>query len=317
MMMNFFKIATSSILLLHLFSFNFSLAQRKNAAPEYENVYACPMHSDVRSSIKGLCPKCGMPLSPTLTENKGDYLLKLECSPSKIIPNQKLHLKFTVFNPSSAQQVKEFTVTHEQLLHLFVVSQDMQHFQHIHPTLNKESAFIIDTILPRPGNYKLFADFYPANGTPQVIQKNLTTAGYQASIFRSKAQLTPDKTLTKIEDNTKIQLKIEPAEVIAGKPIALKYHLTDIKTGEPVNDLIPYLGAWGHTLILSEDLSDYIHSHPSEPVKSTNGNLHKGGPYITFDALLPRPGNYRIWTQFQRGNLLTTVHFTVKAVRLH
>ena len=42
----------------------------------------------------------------------------------------------------------------------------------------------------------------------------------------------------------------------------------------------------------------------------------KSGPDVTFEALMPRPGNYRIWTQFLRGDSLTTVSFTVRAERL-
>jgi hypothetical protein len=32
---------------------------------------------------------------------------------------------------------------------------------------------------------------------------------------------------------------------------------------------------------------------------------------------MPRPGNYRIWTQFQRGDRLSTVSFTIHAEPLH
>jgi hypothetical protein len=35
---------------------------------------------------------------------------------------------------------------------------------------------------------------------------------------------------------------------------------------------------------------------------------------VTFEALLPRPGIYRVWTQFVRGDAEpTTVSFTVRA----
>ena len=115
----------------------------------------------------------------------------------------------------------------------------------------------------------------------------------------------------------KIELKVEPSKIIAGQPFVLKYHLTDSRTSEPVRDLVPYLGAWGHTLILSEDQSDYIHSHPEEVVPdSADKSKLRGGPDATFNAFLPRPGNYRIWSQFQRGDTLTTVSFTVRAERL-
>jgi hypothetical protein len=115
----------------------------------------------------------------------------------------------------------------------------------------------------------------------------------------------------------KIELKLEPQQMIAGQPATLKYHITDAKTGGPIRDLTPYLGAWGHTLILSEDQSDYVHSHPEETVPGGKDREKlKGGPDVTFGALLPHAGNYRIWTQFLRGETLTTVSFTVRVERL-
>ena len=97
----------------------------------------------------------------------------------------------------------------------------------------------------------------------------------------------------------------------------MKYHLTDEKTGEPIKDLQPYLGSWGHTLMLSEDASDYIHSHPTETIPDgVDRTKIYGGPDVSFDAFLPRPGRYRVWSQFQRQGRLITVAFTIGVRRL-
>lgn len=280
--------------------------------------YTCTMHPDVRTSAPGTCPKCGMTLVPVTPAVSEEFDLKFECSPKAPKPNEKIQLHFTVFNPRTHQQVKDFYVTHEKLFHLFVVSQDMAEFQHIHPKMESDGSFTIETVLPKPGNYKVYSDVYPNDGAPQVIQRNLTTAGFTTDLVASTPHLVPDSSLTKTLDGMKIELKLEPSEPIAGQPVALKYHLTDAKTEQPVRDLVPYLGAWGHTLILSEDQSDYVHSHPEEVVPETaDKSKARGGPDATFNAFLPRPGKYRIWTQFQRGDVLTTVSFTIKAERLH
>jgi hypothetical protein len=278
--------------------------------------YICPMHPDVRANAPGKCPKCGMKLVAANPLALGEYKLDLECSPAAIRPNQTIRLRFVVINPESGEPVRQFTIMHEQLFHLFIVSQDMNHFDHIHPQIQPDGSFVIETSLPKPGHYKLFCDFYPSDGSPQVLQRDLVTAGYRSDLFASQAKLKPDAALVKTVDGMKIELKLDPEEIIAGKPVTLKYHLTDAKSGAAVNDLKPYLGAWGHTLILSEDLSDYVHSHPSELVPEVADKLI-GGPDVTFEAMLPRPGHYRIWTQFLRGGRLTTVSFTVQAVRLH
>jgi hypothetical protein len=150
-----------------------------------------------------------------------------------------------------------------------------------------------------------------------VVHRSLITAGFAGDLFASQAQLEPDKILSKTLAGVQFELTLNPAEPVGGKPATLKYHLTDEKTGEPVKDLQPYLGAWGHALILSEDASDYIHSHPTEmiPAKVDRAKIF-GGADVSFDAFFPRPGRYRVWSQFQRHGELITVPFNIKVRRL-
>jgi hypothetical protein len=54
-------------------------------------------------------------------------------------------------------------------------------------------------------------------------------------------------------------------------------------------------------LAASSDLIDLLHVHPF---------LVKGGD-IQFNLIFPRPGLYRIWTQFQRSEVVNTTVFTV------
>ena len=59
-------------------------------------------------------------------------------------------------------------------------------------------------------------------------------------------------------------------------------------------------------LAASSDLIDLLHIHPF---------LVKGGD-IQFNILFPRPGLYRIWTQFQRSGVVNLVVFTVQVKAL-
>lgn len=291
--------------------------QTREVVPQGDT-YMCVMHPEVRSSVPGKCPKCEMTLVPVTPEIPDDFDIKLESAPSMPEAGKPVRLRFMVFNPRTGEQVKQFQIQHEQLFHLFVVSQDLSEFQHIHPTFEADATFTIETVLPRPGHYKVYADIYPDKGGPQVLQRSISTAGYKSDLASSQARITPDTSFIKTVDGLKIELKIEPQTIIAGQPATLKYHLTDAKTGEPVKDLRRYLGAWGHTLILSEDQSDYVHSHPEEDaIESAEKAKKEGGPDVTFGAFLPRPGNYRIWSQFLRGETLTTVSFTIRAEQLH
>lgn len=280
--------------------------------------FACPMHLDVRAPSRGRCPRCGMDLVPAAPVIAEDFDLRMESTPAAPVPGRKVRLQFTVRNPVTGEPVRQFGVLHDKLFHLFIVSQDLSQFQHIHPGFEPDGRFVIDTVLPRAGHYKVYADLYPLEGAPQVLERNLVTAGHVSDLYSSQPQLEPDSVLTKMVDGMKVELTLDPAEPIAGRPVNLRYHLTEAASGAPVRDLTPYLAAWGHTLILSEDQRDYVHSHPVEIVpEAREGELRRGGPDVTFEALLRRPGVYRIWSQFLRAgrdeSAVATVSFTIRA----
>ena len=172
-------------------------------------------------------------------------------------------------------------------------------------------------MVPKAGSYIIYCDVFPVGGMPLVAHRSLITAGFNGDLFSSQAQLVPDKIPTKTLAGVRFELTLNPAEPVGGRPATLKYHLADEKTGEPVKDLQPYLGAWGHTLILSEDARDYIHSHPTETIPNDADRTKiYGGPDAAFGVFFPRPGRYRVWSQFQRQGKLITIAFTINVRRL-
>ena len=282
-----------------------------------DEFYTCAMHPDVMSDKPGKCPKCAMTLVRTRRPEMAEYKVKLVTTPAVVKPGKKFRLSFLIWHPKTGELVKEFNIVHDMRFHLFVVSQDLTYFAHIHPQQQADGGFTIETMVPKVGSYIIYCDIFPVGGMPQVAHLSLITAGFNGDLFSSQAQLEPDRILTKTLDGVRFELTLNPPEPIGGRPANLKYHLTDEKTGEPVRDLQPYLGAWGHTLILSEDASDYIHSHPTETIPDgVDRTKIFGGPDASFDAFFPRPGRYRVWSQFQRQGQLITVSFTIGVRRL-
>ena len=279
-------------------------------APSYE--YTCLMHPDVHESQAGVCPKCGMSLVIVEPSVRGEYTFLLKSDPQRPRPGEPTKLHFTISDPQSGERVKNYVINHEKLFHLFIVSQDLLEYQHIHPQRHDDGTFSVEAILPKPGLYKLHADFFPSGGQPQIIHRELVTAGYVPKKTSHSQPLTPDAKLVKTIDSMTVTL--EPGgPLVAGTLIPLTFRLADAATGEPVRDLEPYLGAWGHTLILNADQSDYLHTHPTEMLPSGAANAtRRGGPNVDFNAMFPAAGDYRIWTQFQRAGKVSTVVFTVR-----
>jgi hypothetical protein len=280
-------------------------------APSYE--YTCLMHPEIHQAQEGVCPKCGMPLSTVKPGVRGAYRLDVVSSPPEPKPGEVVRLHFVVAHPETGARVRDYVLNHERLFHLFIVSADMNEYQHIHPQLEPDGSFKVETVLPRAGLYKLHSDFFPTGGTLQVLHRELATAGYRAARAKPAAALVADTSLTKTIDGMKISLDWGGGELTPGAFVRLKYTLADARTGAPVKDLEPYLGAWGHTLILDADQSDYLHSHPTESLpEGVARESLRGGPEVEFGAMFPEAGLYRIWTQFQRGGRVSTVSFTIR-----
>src|SRR5262249_24565318 len=153
-----------------------SVAPANASQAEAPVEFFCPMHPDVRSSQPGRCPRCGMELVANLPD-RAEYPLKIALHPAAPKAGENLQLAFTVMEPKTGHTVTDFQVMHENLFHLFIVSQDLNYFLHDHPEPGAEGVFQFNARLPRPGMYRILSDFYPTGGTPQLIVKTLILPG--------------------------------------------------------------------------------------------------------------------------------------------
>jgi heavy metal-binding protein len=293
--------------------------------PENDVAWVCPMHPDYTMDIAGKCPRCGMDLVKAAPFDVRDYQLDFRTVPAVVKPGQKTKLLFRIFHPGTGEAIKKFEVVHERQYHLFVISQDMEYFQHIHPEEQADGTWSIDVTLPKAGYYKILSDFMPGGGSSQFIARPLVTAGYAGDLAGASAHLVPDTVSSKTVDGMTATLTYDPTVFSAGQYVHLNFHLTDAATSRPITDLQTYLGAFGHTLIMSEDMVDYVHSHPLDILAKQDddsgtpqfaippgSDLEKlrGGPDVTFEGLMPKPGRFRAWTQFRRNDKIYTFAFT-------
>jgi hypothetical protein len=258
--------------------------------------FICPMDPDVRSAKPGRCPRCGMQLVAGAFDIL-EYPVSLRLRPEAPRAGEEVQLSFTVGHPQKRSRVREFELTHERLLHLFIVGQDLEFFRHEHPQLGSDGVFRLTTVFPTSGMYRLLSDFYPKHGTPQLIESTVVVSG---GPIAAGTRLIPDLA-PKRSANLEASLTMEPTRPIAGLKTLLFFDLN------PGAGLERYLGAWGHMLAVSEDLVDMIHNHPF---------LGDGGPHVQFNLIFPRPVAYRLWVQFRRQGIVNTVRFDIPVSRL-
>lgn len=259
------------------------------------DAFWCPMHIDMRSPAAGKCPICGMDLVRIPPLRLGEYRLDVDMGPRD--------LRLQVTDPAG-KPVNDFVTVHERPFHLFVISRDLEYFAHVHPEQVERmgGAFTLRRDrLPRlrPGAYMAIADVLPYGGTLQMLQRAFVTPGYTGPVFAAPPRLTAGPDETVVEG---VRIRIE-AGLTARKQGMVRFALSDTSTGAPIVDLEPLLGAPAHMLIVNPDLTDAIHAHPEE--------IATAGPSVTFAPLMPLPGLYKLWVQFQRKGKVITAAFIV------
>lgn len=198
--------------------------------------------------------------------------------------------------------VAAFEVSHDKQMHLIAVRRDTVGFQHVHPTMDAAGTWTAPLDLTA-GQWRLFADFVPAEGSaagrPVTLGGDVAVAGdYQPAPLPavSRAAQVDDYTVTLAGD------------LRAGQETPLTLSVS--RAGQPVTDLQPYLGAFGHLVALRAGDLAYLHVHPEgEP----GDGRTRPGPDITFSATAPSAGQYRLFLDFQHQGVVRTAEFTVAA----
>jgi hypothetical protein len=233
-------------------------------------------------------------------ENNSQITTKVKLTaPKSLSPNQPINLVIDI-QDSTGKPVNKFDIFQEKIMHLIVVRDDLQFFDHIHPEYKENGRFEVTANFPESGNYTLFSDYKPAGNKENVSLMNITIPG-TVPLPKNLEKFTKTKTIS----DTKINLNISEKNIKAGQAVMLSFDLKDNKN-QPIKDLQPYLGEKGHLVIIKSSSpltsSDYIHAHA---IKNTPDGK------IEFHTKFPKPGTYKMWMQFNRNGQIKTADFWV------
>lgn len=314
-----------------------AFAAVKTAAAKIEAVapatYYCPMHCEGSKTYDkpGECPVCNMKLKKQTSEQ---FSVTVKPVGGKLEAGKLVNLLFTLKDPRG-MQVKDVEIVHEMPLHLLMVSNDLSWYAHEHPVLQPDGTFTFTWTFPAGGEYTLFHDFTPKDVGMQVVPVTLKVEGAPAAPVALKADSDKPKTV----DGYTVTLDTG-GPVKTGGATHMAY--TIAKDGKPVTDLAPYLGAMGHLVIISQDLKEFVHSHPHEGgehaagAHDEKGKGHddehakkddqgkgehghtgdmNGGPKVDFEAHFKAAGLYKGWAQFQHNGKVITVPFTFNVAK--
>jgi hypothetical protein len=217
--------------------------------------------------------------------------------------------RFRITDPAGAV-VHDYSVVHERLLHLVIVSRDLLVYHHLHPMLGPDGTWTVPLPALRPGAYRVFADFAVAGGPALTLGLDLLVPG--GTLY---SPLPPPTGLVAVDG---YDVSLTGAPVLAGGDSGDggggEVALTIARGGAPITDLEPYLGELGHLVVIrSSDLA-FVHVHPVDtalPAAGPGTGAGTGaGPTVRFHAAVGAPGRYRMFFEFVHAGIVHTAAFT-------
>lgn len=230
-----------------------------------------------------------------LMVSQDGFTFRLESTATS--PGRGVPVSFTIRGPDG-EPVTEYDEEHEEDLHLIAVRRDFTGFQHVHPEMAPDGTWSIDLDLT-PGAWRLFADFKATGAEALTLGNDLAVPG---KVDPAEAPTT-DSTTATVDDYT---VTLE-GDLEAGAEAELT--LTVTRDGEPVTDLEPYLGAYGHLVALRAGDLAYLHVHPEG---SPDDGKTEPGPEVVFYAQVPSPDRYHLFLDFKHEGVVRTAAFTLQ-----
>ncbi|MEU8327537.1 copper resistance protein CopC [Micromonospora sp. NPDC048839] len=234
----------------------------------------------------------GETLATGTTVSAGGYTLQpLERSQP---PGVRTDYRFRIVG-TDRQPATRFAVVHDKPLHLIVVGRDLSGYQHLHPTMAADGTWSVPLTLARPGGYRVYADFSvtATNDTqiPLVLGVDHTVPGAHTptALPPVQAQATAGPYAVSMTGTPTVGVTAPMHFKVSAGPTV------------PVQ-LEPYLGAYGHLVVVREGDLGYVHVHP-EP------ELVDGS--VKFWLTAPSSGRYRAFFDFQVAGKVHTAEFTI------
>jgi hypothetical protein len=201
------------------------------------------------------------------------------------------------------QGARALEIVHERPLHLMVVSSDLKVFDHIHPQWKPGDTYSVAHVFSKPGKYRLFAQYTLPGQAEQIETFDVEVSGHAS---RQPAQPAPP-----LMANLR-----KPEHIQTGQDVSFTVELT----GRPIE---PYLGTWGHFVLLDKSRNNFIHAHAADsaakPIDPSVPHIHgvsdlAAGPppsSVSFTTNFSQPGHYKLWAQFQVAGNLVVIAFIV------
>ncbi len=201
--------------------------------------------------------------------------------------NITIHLTAADGSPLGEDKLK---IVHTQKLHLLVIDQSLDDYQHLHPTVGNNPGDYVTSFTPRTDHsYIIWADITPVDAPHEYLR--LTLDGKNPCSAPCVEKTTNTESMI---NNLHFSLAFDQPALKAGTAAMGTITVKD-GAGKPATNLEPVMGAFAHIVGFSEDLQNVVHIHPMG--KEPTDDSQRGGPELKFHMELPKAGFTKLYAQ--------------------
>ena len=218
--------------------------------------------------------------------NTSSLDVALHTEPQTIAAGAPAGLTFH-FTDAAGEPVTDLMVHHARVLHVFVISENLQIIGHIHPEdfesrdilAELEGKYTVHFTFPAAGRYILAVDIMTADAKFAKylyvdIIGEVKMADMVRDFRREKAvfgytdeggdRYTKAVSLTDATGESVYHAKMAaPERIKAGEMVHITYHFS--RDEKPITDLVPFLDAPMHFAIVNTRLDGVVHTHGTVP----------------------------------------------------
>jgi hypothetical protein len=213
-----------------------------------------------------------------------------------------------------SRRLDDFVSDHGYLMHLFVVSPELDRLWHLHP--RQVATGIFEQQLPEvpAGRYELFGDLVHKTGVPETVTASLETTGIRGGPLTGDDSVFPSPSAGRI-------VWVRGDQPLVTRRLTMFTFRVEDSAGQPARDLELYMGMPGHAVFIRRDRQVFAHVHPAgsapmaameiaAPVSAMHVHQDAALPgVVSFPYGFPEPGDYKIFVQVKRGGRIETGAF--------
>ncbi len=215
---------------------------------------------------------------------KEGLVVKSTHVPETIQVNSPAVLRFSVLDLPPKSDVGDYApiyvddleIEHEKYMHVIGMRDDLTNFFHIHPAKVSPGVWEVPGMFREAGNYKIWSDVKQA-GVIHSFGHTPFNVSDASGVPGPALKAVPDFSTTYSSGAYRVVLKTDG--VLSSKaPGNVGFDIFD-QSGNPIS-LDNFLGAQMHLAVIKDDLSVYVHTHPSDASHDDAGHMHSIVPFV-------------------------------------